>query len=480
MSCSPGMRRLILLVVIAALALGLPATALGHAVVIASSPTFEAATPNPPAVVQVQFSETVQLLSPEDLQVVDGTGAVVSSGQGTRSPEDATLIEVPVREGLPDGTYTVRFKVVSADSHIIGGARAFAVGPGPVDPPFLGGGGDRGPSATSAWAVSARFLELVGLGGLLGLLAFRWLVWGPVWSGARAGSVPAAEREAALGWGRDVFWVIFGTLAVGAMLAEGYLLITYSATALGTTVLETLQNTSGVGDVLATTRFGSLLQVRGALLFGLFAIGAWQFLAEFGSTNAPKPATAAGARIPAALMTALVLLVLYGISSQGHASQAPMPALQITADLIHLGAVAVWMAGLAILAVMLYRLPRIAPVSGPRLAAAVLQRFSGVALIAVAVVVLTGVVRSVGQLSDPAQLWQTDYGQSILIKLGLLWVILLIALWNRRVTNAVALRSEPPRAALTMVRRAAIVEFALALTVVLVAALLVAQVPGRV
>jgi copper transport protein len=179
-------------------------------------------------------------------------------------------------------------------------------------------------------------------------------------------------------------------------------------------------------------------------------------------------------------MTGLVLLVLYGISSQGHASQAPWPALQIAADLTHLSAVAVWMAGLAIVAVMLHRLPRIAPVSGARLAAAVLRRFSAVALISVAVVVLTGAVRSVGQLSDPAQLWQTDYGQSVLIKLGLLSVIVLIAMWNRRVTNSISLRAEPPRAALTLVRRAAVIEFALALTVVLVAALLVAQVPGRV
>lgn len=474
-----GVRRLLFLFVLAAAVLGLPAGALGHAVVVQSSPPLEQATAQAPTRVQIQFSEPVQLLDAGDLQVVDGTGASVASGPGQVSPDDRTLLEIPVKEGIPDGTYTVRFKVVSADSHIIGGARAFAVGPGPVDPPFLGQGIDQGPSETSAWAVSARFLELVGLGGLLGLLAFRWLVWGPAWRTRLAGA-PAAEREAALGWGRDMFWVIFGTLAVGSMIAEGYLLITYSANALGTTVLETLQNTSGVGDVLATTRFGSLLQLRGALLFALFAIGAWQFLAEFGSTNAPKPATAAGARVPAALMAGLVLVVLYGISSQGHASQAPAAPLQVAADLVHLGAAAVWITGLAVLVIVLRKVPRVAPSSGPRIAATVLHRFSGVALAAVGAVVLTGTVRTIGQLSDPAQLWSTSYGQSILIKVGLLAAITLVALWNRRLTNAIALSAAPPRRALSMVRRAATAELAMAITVVLVASLLVAQVPGRV
>lgn len=473
------MRRLLLLAVLAATVLGLPASALGHAIVLQSSPAFETAVPTSPKKVQVQFSEPIQLLNAADVEVVDDQGRPASSGSGQVSPEDRSLLEIPLKAGLPDGTYTVRFKVVSADSHIIGGARAFAVGPGPVEAPFLGSGSDEGPDETSAWAVSARFLELVGLGGLLGLLAFRWLVWGPAWNRRLAG-VPAAEREAALGWGRDVFWVIFGTLAVGSMVAEGYLLITYSANALGTTVLDTLQNTAGVGDVLATTRFGSLLQLRGALLFALFAIGAWQFLAEFGSTNAPKAATATGARIPAALMGGLVLIVLYGISSQGHASQAPLAPLQIAADLVHLAAAAVWIAGLAVLVVLLRRVPQVAPQHGPRISAAVLHTFSGVALAAVGVVVLTGTVRSIGQLSDPAQLWATDYGQSILIKLGLLAAITLVALWNRRVTNSIALAAAPPRRALTMVRRAATAELAMAITVVLVASLLVAQIPGRI
>ena len=90
-----------------------------------------------------------------------------------------------------------------------------------------------------------------------------------------------------LGWGRDV-WVAFGALAVGAMLAEGYLLVVQSASVLGTGVLDVLGDATGISQVLGDTRFGSLVQLRGALLFGLFALGAIQFIREYGNAGSPR------------------------------------------------------------------------------------------------------------------------------------------------------------------------------------------------
>ena len=80
-------------------------------------------------------------------------------------------------------------------------------------------------------------------------------------------------------------------LAVGAMLAEGYLLVVQSASVLGTGVWSALQDATGISQVLGDTRFGSLVQLRGALLFALFAIGALMFIREYGSSGTPKPAT---------------------------------------------------------------------------------------------------------------------------------------------------------------------------------------------
>ena len=99
-----------------------------------------------------------------------------------------------------------------------------------------------------------------------------------------------------LAWGRDAFWVGFGVLAVGAMLAEGYLLIVQSASVLGTDVWSALRDATGISQVLGDTRFGSLVQLRGALLFGLFAIGAILFIREYGSSTSPRAASLTGPR----------------------------------------------------------------------------------------------------------------------------------------------------------------------------------------
>ena len=224
--------------------------------------------------------------------------------------------------------------------------------------------------------MSSRFLEMVGLGGLVGLLAFRWLVWGP--ARARRGRGTGTARRV-LGWGRDVFWVGFGALAVGAMLAEGYLLVVQSASVLGTGVVEALGDATGISQVLGDTRFGSLVQLRGALLFGLFAIGAIQFIREYGNAGSPRPPSATGSRVGALVMAALLLAVLGGIAAQGHASVAPWSGLQVAAQLVHIVAVAVWISGLALVALTYRRLPAVAPEDGPALSTRVLARFSRVA-----------------------------------------------------------------------------------------------------
>ena len=67
------------------------------------------------------------------------------------------------------------------------------------------------------------------------------------------------------------------------------------------------------------------------------------------------------------------------VSAQGHASQAPLPALSVAFDAVHLGAAAVWVGGLACLAAVLRARRRVLAPPARRL-----RRFSRVALAAVA------------------------------------------------------------------------------------------------
>ena len=65
-------------------------------------------------------------------------------------------------------------------------------------------------------------------------------------------------------------------------------------------------------------------------------------------------------------MAVLLIVVLGGIASQGHASVAELSNLQIAAQAVHITAVAVWIVGLAMVAIIMVRLPKVAADAGPR------------------------------------------------------------------------------------------------------------------
>jgi copper transport protein len=451
------------------------ATAAAHPTLATTDPLADTKLDAAPAAVQLTFSEPVELAGDNSGDVFDESGASAARGPAAQG-EDKREVEIPLRPGLADGTYTVRYSVIGADSHVVGGVFVFGIGDGELKDPYLAGIAS-GPSETGPWGTSSRFLELVGLGGLIGLIAFRWLVWAPALRGPLA-KASQGERDAVTAWGRDTFWVGFGVLAVGAMVAEGYLLVVQSASILGTTVWGAIGDATGISQVLGGTYFGSLVQLRGALLFGLFALGAALFIREYGSSSQPREATLEGPRWSAVLMGALLASVLGGIAAQGHANVADVAWLQIGTQLVHLVAVAVWIVGLAMIALVHFRLPRIAPERGSALAARVLARYSKVALVAVAVAVVTGVIRSLAELDDPTELWDTSYGQSILIKVALLIPVGALALYNRKVIVALRPVRHPNAATVRLVRRLAGAELALSMVIVVVASILVAQVPG--
>ena len=76
------------------------------------------AWPPRPSEVTLTFSEPVEIVQSEDIDVVDAEGNDVTGGPATNDAQ-ARVVEIPLRPGLADGTYTVRYKVVSSDSHVI-------------------------------------------------------------------------------------------------------------------------------------------------------------------------------------------------------------------------------------------------------------------------------------------------------------------------------------------------------------------------
>ena len=125
-------RRLVaLLVGLAGVALLFAAPASAHAEVVTSDPANGARLKTAPSSVSIRFDEAVGLGGLGYLQVTDQDGNRVDTGPATH-PGNPAIVTVDLRSDLKDGTYTESYRVISADSHPIGGVVRFVVGTGPL------------------------------------------------------------------------------------------------------------------------------------------------------------------------------------------------------------------------------------------------------------------------------------------------------------------------------------------------------------
>jgi len=153
------------------------------------------------------------------------------------------------------------------------------------------------------------------------------------------------------------------------------------------------------------TSFGQVWIARIALALGLAWIAALALAGRFG--------TRAGAL--AATMTAAGLAVTFPLA--GHARVEG--AFGVASDAIHTGAAGAWVGGLAVLGLALVTVGR---ERRPLLDPSVLS-FSALALVAVAVLLATGIVNALVELPEPAALWESTYGRLVLAKSALLAVL---------------------------------------------------------
>lgn len=158
------------LLVVALVALAFPAAASAHAVLLRTVPADRAVSPTPPRQVLVVFDDPVHV-GPGNAVVRDGGGSVLT---GAPSTHGKTLV-LPLRPGLPDGDYSVRWSVISDDGHLEQGVLAFGVGSGPPPTSTL--------SARTGVGVMTVLLRWLFLSALLitaGLALFDLLIWRPV------------------------------------------------------------------------------------------------------------------------------------------------------------------------------------------------------------------------------------------------------------------------------------------------------------
>jgi copper transport protein len=173
-----------------------------------------------------------------------------------------------------------------------------------------------------------------------------------------------------------------------------------------------------------------------------------------------------------ALTAAAATLALPG--AVGHAGQTSPRGLAVAFDWLHLISGSIWVGGLMGLLVIWRSLPSAKRVAGLLVC---VPRFSDTAFCSVMVLLGTGIGATVLHMPVLSALWQTSYGQAILIKAGILLAAMLLASVNLLRTKPGLSRAEASEASARLLRRLVGGETVLVAAAILVAAVLSSLAP---
>ncbi|MEW1637425.1 copper resistance protein CopC [Streptomyces sp. NPDC093801] len=390
-----------------------PATA--HAALTASDPKDGAVVATAPAQVTLSFSEEVAM-GDDSIRVMDPQGKRVDTGE-LRNMCSGSVIRygTALHSGLPDGTYTVAWQAVSADSHPVSGAFTFSVGAPSATSVSLSAQKVGGGPVGIAYGI-ARYAAYAGFTVLVGASAFILLCW------RRGSAERPLQKLVVRGW-------VTLTAATLAMLV---LRTPYT----GSGTFADAFDLDGLKAVLETKTGASfvsrLLLLGAAALFIAVLFGAYARRQKNAGAQTPEEAKdtgdlAFGLGIGGTVVAAGIAAT-WALAE--HASTGIQTGIAMPADILHLLAVATWLGGLAALLVALR--------TAADIERSAVQRFSRVAFTSVLVLTATGVYQSWRQLGSWSALTGTSYGRLLLIKVALVAVLVAVASFSRKWTAKLA------------------------------------------
>jgi copper transport protein len=399
--------------------LALPATAVGHALLHSSEPSAGSTLGTAPKFVLLTFGEKPdpRLTS---VKVLDSAGQDHVTGDPTADGDPPDSVRVQLGQ-LSDGVYTVSWRTVSSvDGHTSAGSFVFGVRVAPpTGAPGLDGGGGTSQSGTPP-NIIARWILYLGFVALIG---------------AAFAAVAVTRRPAP-----DLL----------TMAAAGWLLA--AAGTLGVIAVQWIETGAPLEELPGTS-------------VGLSALARVIWLALMGAALAGLATVARLRNRLGWWVVGIAGAIGIGVDvATGHAAAGASPLLQVATQWLHGLAAAWWMGGLAALLLLLRSIP-----AAERLDAA--RRYSFWAGIALALVILTGLIRAVVEIGTPDALFATDFGRVVLAKSVILLGIAALGGFNRFINLRNAAR------VLGGVRRVGSAELVLAVLVFGFSALLVNLTP---
>ncbi|WP_329295829.1 copper resistance CopC/CopD family protein [Streptomyces pseudovenezuelae] len=409
---------LLLVGTVLALLLSGAGSASAHATMSRSDPADSTVLTTAPKQITLTFSETVSL-SDGSLRVLSPKNLRVDRGSVKHAPGKPNTAQVMLAGKMPEGTYTVGWRAVSADSHPISGAFTFSIGRPSATTAVVATESTDDTTAARLYDVG-RYISYGGLALLIGVALFVLTCW-PAASGLRP-----LRRLLLTGWATLAATTLFLLLLRGPYETGRSLTSVFDLSLLGQTI---------------TGRSGLALAVRLVLLAAL-GIVLTRFstrLARLTDRSLPVADVervadqAVEQRRPGTGVQAMGALLAIGLAltwaAAEHASAGIQVPLAIPVAVLHLLAMAVWLGGLVALAVALYRAP-----AGTVVPVSVVARFSRLAFAAVVVLVATGIYQSWRQVGSVDALSTTEYGRLLSLKGAAVVVVLMVAYFSRQWT----------------------------------------------
>jgi copper transport protein len=415
--------------VLGLLAVASPAAA--HTVLERSDPAAGSLLRSAPSAVTLTYDEAVTVL-PSSVEVFGPDGTRADNGHVVQPGASGRTVAVGLRDTGRRGTYLVSWRVISDDSHPVSGSFTFSIGERSTTPTAHAQHTDR---AVAFALGTSRFVGYVACALLVGGLAFVARAW-PEGREARGGRV----------------LLLVGALGLLVSSAAALLLKGPYDAGLG---LRSIGEGDLMRETLGTT-YGHGMLVRLALAFVSAAV----------LLNLRRLDRASGM-----VLGVLGVGVLLTYPPTGHAFAGEQRLLAMTSDVLHVGAMAVWLGGLAMLVLPLMR-------ATPTEVSSAVVRFSRMALVCVALLVATGLYQAWREVRSWEALFHTTYGRELLVKTVLVALVVLAASASR----AWVTRSQHDAGATPTVgrlRRSVAAEVVLALVVLGVTSALVATEPAR-
>ncbi|MGH3673313.1 MAG: copper resistance protein CopC, partial [Pseudonocardiaceae bacterium] len=378
-------------------------SASAHAALISTQPGQGALVATLPSMVSLTFSEPV-VVATSGVRVFGPDGSELDNGHTVHAGQPSS-VGVGLSRSTPtvaQGTYTVSWRVISADSHPVAGAFTFSVGH-PSAGRSPAGAQPTGSVTLGVVYAVVRAAAFASFAVLVGSIGFVLLCW--------PGAIARRDTRRVMlaGWA-GLLACTMATLLLQGPYGNG----------LG---LDRLFDPVLVSEILGS-RLGAALTGRLALLAlaGGFLVLLCAWLEHVGRR---------GRVWFGALGSVLALGLAATWSAADHAAVGLQPELALPADMVHLMAMGLWLGGLATL-IVLVRPASIANTEVPALTDHAVYRFSTIATGSIVVLVGTGSYQSWRQLGSWAAFGSTDYGRLLLVKLGAVALMFSVATLSQR------------------------------------------------